>query len=452
MPGCTRTHNPGKHRYASFLGNSSNTSRLPDFIPTVRAYGGGGYDEFQRQSMRELGLEYVQGLADFNWVNIEPGDDQWKWDATDEQMDALAQAGLQVIPFIMCPKSPGLPWDDSITRDAPEFVAQYEEFAYQVANRYHDHPAWSGLVAVWGGSADVWDPKYPLTDPEVVVPLLNAAYDGIKRAGPDTIVIGFNFATTAHGSQDWETFHERAFALAPRFDWYGVQSHGVPPTVLKSPDAYTGAAGLVNVRKFLDAHGYADKPLWLNEGGYGYGEDLGGLPEQSHAEQIAQTYIVARTLNVNLRGWVYFEYFSKTHFFEDGEADPGLLSALDQHDPPEPRLAWRVLQTMIRTVGFFEYDFASQLSGEFNQPSPPFVYQFIHPDRPGANLWVVFSPWISSKQTPLSQPVTINIAPATQATLITMTGEETILTADGAGNVTVTSTGAPVYVKVQGFL
>ncbi|MGA9347367.1 MAG: beta-galactosidase [Anaerolineae bacterium] len=171
---------------------------LPDFIPTVRAYGGGGYDDFQRRSMRELGLEYVQGLADFAWQNVELRDDGWKWAATDEQMDKLAQAGLKVIAFIICPKSPGLPWDETITRDAPRFAAEYGEFAYEVVNRYHAHPAWSGLVAAWGGSADVWDHNYPATNPEVVVPLLNAAYDGIKRADPATIVIGFNFATTAH--------------------------------------------------------------------------------------------------------------------------------------------------------------------------------------------------------------------------------------------------------------
>jgi hypothetical protein len=32
---------------------------MPDFIYTVRAYGGGGYDDFQRRSMKELGLDYV---------------------------------------------------------------------------------------------------------------------------------------------------------------------------------------------------------------------------------------------------------------------------------------------------------------------------------------------------------------------------------------------------------
>jgi len=218
-------------------------------------------------------------------------------------------------------------------------------------------------------------------------------------------------------------------------------------TCFDSPAAYAGVIGLLNVRKFLDKHGYTDKPLWLNEGGFQCGQDLGGLPEQTHAEQVVQTFIVARTLPVNLKGWVYFEYFSKTHLFEEG-ADYGLMSSLDQHNPPKPRQAWWALQTLIKTAKFFDYNFDSKLSGQYNQSSPPFVYRFIHREKPTSKLWVVFSPWGISKQKPINQDVIIDIAPATQAWLITMLGKQTMLTANSAGNITVTSTSSPIYVKV----
>jgi len=302
----------------------ADTSRkLPEFICTVRAYGGAGYDDFQRSSMRGLGIDYVQGLVDFTWDHIERVDNVWKWVATDEQMDQLAKSGLKVVAFLICPKSPGLPWDETITRADPRFAAQYEEFAYQVVNRYHKRPAWSGLIAVWGGSSDVFG-DHPFHAPEVQVPLINAAYEGIKRADPQTIVISFNLSTSISTPRQWEEWFEKAFSLHPKFDWVGVHTYYTPVTGLESPGAYSGAVGLVNVRKFLDAHGYADKPLWLNEGGFGCGDDLGGLPEQTHAEQVVETYVVARTLNANMRGWVYFEYFSKTHLFEESSADPGL--------------------------------------------------------------------------------------------------------------------------------
>lgn len=422
---------------------------MPEFICTVRAYGGAGYDQFQRRSMKELGLDYVQGLVDFTWDHIERGDNVWKWIAADEQMDRLAQSGLKAIPHLLCPKSPGLPWDETINRADPRFAALYGEFAYQVVNRYRKHPAWSRLIAVWGGSADVWDRGYRETDPEVVVRNSNAAYDGIKRADPTTVVIGFNFATSAHSPQGWEEYHRRAFACAPKFDWYGAQSHGVMATWLQSPRAYAGVVGLLNVRTFLNEHGYADKPLWLNEGGFNCGEDLGGLAEQTHAEQVIEIYIVSRTLGVNLKGWVYFEYFSKTHLFEESSADPGLMTALDQHKPPQPRLAWRALQTLIKTVRFFEYDFDTKISGEYNEPVPPFVYRFRGRSKPTEVLWVAFSGPGTNKRKPVAQDITINIAPATRATVLDMLGTQKVLQPDSSGRVTVTASSTPIYLKAS---
>ncbi len=417
---------------------------LPEFIPTLRAYAGGGYDQFQRNDLKKLGLVYVQGLVDFTWGNLERGDNVWKWGATDEGMNKLARKGLKMIAFIICPKSPGLPWDETIERDDPRFVAQYEELAYEITKRYQGHPAWSGIVAVWGGSADVWDHDYPLTDPEVVVPLINAAYDGIKRADPTTIVAGFNFATTAASKSDWELYHSRAFALSPKFDWYGAQTHGVPATWLLEAGGYGGVRGLVNVRRFLDAHGYADKPIWLNEGGFMFGEDLGGMPEQVHAEQTAETFIVSRTLDVDLQGWVFFEYFGKEHVGEDY----GIMTALDQASPPRPRLSWTAYKTLNRTVRFFDYRFETQISGRPNQATPPYVLRFAHRTNSPSKLWVVFSPRPRQKgQEPVPQAVTISIAPATRATQITMLGSTSTILADAAGNITIQSTSAPVYVK-----
>jgi hypothetical protein len=422
------------------------TRALPEFIPTVRAYGGAGYDDFQRRSMRKLGLGYVQGLVDFTWDHIERGDNVWKWVVADEQMDRLAESGLKVVAFLICPKSPGLPWDETITRADPRFATQYEEFAYHLVDRYHSHPAWSGLIAVWGGSSDVFG-EHPFHDPEVQVPLLNAAYRGVKRADPATIVISFNLSTSISTPRQWEDWFERAFAMGPQFDWFGLHTYHAPVTCMGGPESYAGVLGFANVRKFLDRYGYADKPLWLNEGGFNCGADLGGLPERTHAEQAIQAYIVSRTLDVNLKGWVYFEYFSKTHLFEGSQADPGLMSSLDQHNPPEPRPAWLALQTLIRTVEFFDYDFDARLSGTYNEPSPPFVYRFRGRRTPSDRLWVVFSGWGTGKRKPVDQEVAIDVSPVSRVTQIDMLGSQTTIPSDASGRVTVTSTSSPVYLK-----
>jgi hypothetical protein len=419
---------------------------IPEFICTVRAYGGAGYDQFQRSSMKELGLDYVQGLVDFYWDHIDQGNGVWKWMAADEQMDQLAKSGLQAIPHLLCLKSPGLPWDETITRADPRFVAQYGEFAYQVVRQYHRHPAWSGLIAVTGGSSDVFG-EHPFHAPEVQVPLLNAAYEGIRRADPRTIVISFNLSTSISTPQQWEDWFGRALALRPKFDWFGLHTYHAPVTCLDRPDAYEGVLGLTNVRKFLDRHGYADTPLWLNEGGFNCGEDLGGLPEQTHAEQVVETYVVSRTLGVNLRGWVYFEYFSKTHLFEESSADLGLMTALDQHKPPQPRLAWRALQTLVKTVKFLDYDFDTKVSGAYNEPVPPFVYHFRGRSKPSEILWVAFSGPGMNKRKPVTQDIAIRIAPASRATAIDMLGTQRTLQPDSSGNVTIAVGSSPIYLK-----
>ncbi|MDO9129480.1 MAG: hypothetical protein Q7U34_06395 [Anaerolineales bacterium] len=44
----------------------------------------------------------------------------------------------------------------------------------------------------------------------------------------------------------------------------------------------------------------------------------------------------------------------------------------------------------------------------------------------------------------------INIAPAVQAVVITMLSEQSVVTADANGNITITSTSSPTYVRADG--
>jgi hypothetical protein len=185
----------------------------------------------------------------------------------------------------------------------------------------------------------------------------------------------------------------------------------------------------------------------MNEAGYPCGEDLGGLPELVHAQQVVQCYIVGRSLEVDLRGWVYFQYFHKTHGFEDG-ADFGLMTALDQSKPPQPRPTWTALRTLIRTVAFCDYAFEHRDAGEFNGTGP-FVLRFGRAQKPGEKLWVIFSPQGMAKEAPVSREVTIRLAPAVKARLVSMLGEERTVTADAEGRLTVMSTGAPVYLLAE---
>lgn len=435
-------------------GTTTVPSPFPNFFYVMRtSWPNPAIDNFQLNAVRDLGMQYVQGTPSFFWGNGEsgPNGDVMKWGEFDSHMDMLALRELKVIAMLQTPKLAGLHWNQSIQRTDPRYREEYGEYAYEFVNRYKNHPAWSGLIAIWGGSSDVWG-ESSFGEPEVVIPLLNAAYDGVKRADPSTIVIGFNMATTFTTGADWEQWHTRAFNLSPRFDWFGVQSHDIPVGVTRADNQYIGLTGLSNVRRFLDERGFGNKPLWLNEGGFSIFNS--GFNERSAAEQAVETFVAARTLNINLKGWVYFDMFgiqssSGTTTRGCGPTDDGdnwgIMTCAVLPNMPQPRDAYRALQRLFNTINFPAYNYESTLSGTPNQ-SAPFVYKFSKANNPASKLWVLFSPRIGGQ--PVNQDVTINIAPAAQATKIEMLGSQTVLQANANGNITVQSGSAPVYVKV----
>jgi len=445
------------------IGDGVNTSTpsgrgLPPFIYSMRtAWTEPVYDDFQLDSLTDLGITYAQGLPSFFWAATEsgPNGDFMKWGVTDGQMDKLSARGIKVIPFLQTPKLRGLHWDQSILRTDPRYAEEYGEYAYEVVSRYKNHPAWSGVVAVWGGSSDIWDRENNVNDPEIVVPLLNAVYDGIKRADPNTIVVGFNMGTDTMSEAEWIEWHERAFRLNPRFDWFGVQTHSVPVGTIPG-NQYAGLMGIANIRRFLDTRGYGKKPMFLNEGGFHIFNS--GYTEQSQAEQAVQTYVSSRALSesINLKGWVYFTLFgdgdSAKNCGESNDGDNwGIMTCLDLSNPlekPQPRVAYRALKTLFSTINFSAYAYEATEKGAPNQTAP-FVFRFAKSDNRSAKLWVVFSPrrFVKGGSEPVRQDVTINISPARQATRVDILGNQTTVRADGDGNVTVRSGSSPIFVR-----
>ncbi len=415
-------------------------SHESDFIYSVRAYNGGGYDSFQIAALKDLGINHAHGVV-FSWSLVEPRRGDFKWEFFDNLFQLYEANEEKIIPVLMLEKC-GLEW---LPRESPEVSERYEEYAYQVVNRYHHSPSWAGMVSVFGNSSDCYG-NVPLNYPEPVVSNINAAYDGIKRADPATIVIAFNMGT--EGGTAWEEWHRQAFALSPKFDWFGMDSYGGFPTQTEGFSPYVGVLGVNEVRKFLDDNGYSDKPIFNTEYGYLIGEDIGGQTEELHAEVVIETLLMARTLSANLKGWVYFNLFQKSR----GDEDYGLMTSLDQSNPPTGRKAYYALKTLLRVVKFNDYQYHSMPVGEYNQRDP-FVYKFNHDSE--NNLWVIFSPWIDTYDKscgpsilePVNQTVCINIAPATRGALIDMVGNTSMLYADVDGNVFITSTRSPVYLK-----
>ena len=428
---------------------------IPPFIFAMRtSWPNPAIDDFQLNAVNDLGMRYVQGTPSFIWLSGESGSNGnvYKWSEFDGHMNKLAARGQKVIAFLMLPKLAGLHWNQSILRTDPRYRAEYEEYAYEIVNRYKNHPAWSGIVSVWGASSDVWGGT-PFNEPEVEIPLLNAAYDGIKRADPNTIVVGFNMATTFTDGADWEQWHRRAFNLSPKFDWFGIQTHSVPVGAMHSDNIYGGMMGLMNIRRFLDERGYADKPIFQNEGGFHIFNSI--FNQQSQAEQAVETFVTVRALNINIKGWVYFTMFgtvtssSRCGANEDGD-NWGIMScAVEPYTSlPQPRPAYRALQTLFNTVDFDAYNYEATESSFVANQIAPFVFRFVKATNQSTKLWVVFSPRSISGAEPSTQNVSINISPALQAIKIEILGNQSAVQADASGNISVQSTASPVFIRV----
>jgi hypothetical protein len=240
-----------------------------------------------------------------------------------EQMDELAKSGLKVVAFLICPKSPGLPWDQSIHRADPLFAAQYGEFAYQVVNRYHEHPAWSGLIAVWGGSSDVFG-EHAFHAPEVQVPLLNAAYEGIKRADPRTIVISFNLSTSISTPRQWEDWFER-----PALPNSLVGLHTYPcPHYPRQPAYGASSASIAQVPRSARLRRYR-----VVERG-----NLTAAQTTAAAGQVrGRTVETTSCPDVNVNGAGSTPSTSAKRTFEESSSDPGLMTApIAQPAQPAP--------------------------------------------------------------------------------------------------------------------
>jgi len=335
----------------------------------------------------------------------------------------------------------------------------------------------------------VCDKKACVTYPEVVIPISNAAYDGVKEADSSTQVIGFNMATTGGFSKhDWEEYNSRAFDLDPKFDLYGFQTHGMDPNVLgDAPDKYDpeveaayeecnrllgveyrrdsffdsislgygGVQGVVNLRTMLDYFSQGrGKPLWQNESGFQYESKS---PE-SQAEGLVQTYVILRTLDVNLKGWVHFALLGsvtpgvpsvggKVSTDVDEESLFGIMSSWnDQVGSPQYRLAGLAYKNLFRKIRFFDYDFElNESSGAVNRMDP-YVLKFQNVTDLSRKLWVIFSPRASDRRS-VEQVVPVNVGTVGDYLAIDMIGNECHVSANSDEIINVLSTRTPIFIK-----
>lgn len=200
--------------------------------------------------IRDAGFGWVkQGFA---WREIEGnGKGHFDWTVTDRIVDQAESVGLNMIARLdsepTWASGQAYPNNAEITMSPPNKNKDFAEFAGAVAKRYKGRIAayqiWNepNLAREWGGRAP---------DPAGYTKLLKTAYNAIKKADPDAIVISAGMAPTTrfdHVAMPDTEFLRRMYAAGakPYFDALGAHGAGYksppeadPGQVANDPNAY----------------------------------------------------------------------------------------------------------------------------------------------------------------------------------------------------------------------
>lgn len=186
--------------------------------------------------IKDGGFTWVKQL--FSWQDIEgAGKGQFDWSYTDRIVDQVAQRGLKLI--VRVSQDPDRPfWAGK----PPENAGHFADFVAAVASRYrgriHAYQIWNepNLAREWG---------FRRPDPAGYVRLLKGAYQAIKAADPNALVVTAGMAPTGTDSDialpDIK-FYELMYqamggASVGYFDMLGVHGAGYAAPPELSPDA-----------------------------------------------------------------------------------------------------------------------------------------------------------------------------------------------------------------------
>jgi hypothetical protein len=221
---------------------------------------------------------------------------------------------------------------------APTLNESLEAFGKYCYTLAHELRGKVKYFEVWNepNTDGFWKPKH---DPAAYAKLLKVAYGEIKRGNPDAFVVGictagidedFIHSVLAHGTYD-------------SMDVLSIHPYCHP----KSPEQAQIFEKMDRLHKSLKKYG-KPKDIWLTEIGYPTNLD-GGIPENTQAEFLARTYLLA--LSVPYIKTVFWYWF--------GPDGPDASWAEDRfgiwHPDYSPKPASTYYTTLIKTLRDAEF-------------------------------------------------------------------------------------------------
>ncbi|ADG79201.1 Asl1-like glycosyl hydrolase catalytic domain-containing protein OS=Tsukamurella paurometabola (strain ATCC 8368 / DSM / CCUG 35730 / CIP 100753 / JCM 10117/ KCTC 9821 / NBRC 16120 / NCIMB 702349 / NCTC 13040) OX=521096 GN=Tpau_2598 PE=4 SV=1 [Tsukamurella paurometabola] len=215
------------------------------------------------------------------------------WSRVDAAVAGARNAGLMVLLVLY---GPAPVWaqaagaDPAGTGNPPADPQTFGAFAFAVAQRY------SSTVSAF----QVWnEPNIPhyLQPPTAAtyLPLLKAAYQGIRAAGAQQPVISGGTSSSQVGTGD-VAFLRDLYTLGGRayFDAVGVHPYTFPKSITS-----TGSEILIAGRQVMEANGDGAKKMWITE----YGQPT-GTSSVAVSEQMQASFIVDAIERTQQLSWV----------------------------------------------------------------------------------------------------------------------------------------------------
>lgn len=220
---------------------------------------------------KQIGLCWFRDWS-LKWHDVEPEKGRFDFTPADEQIDRVLERGLNVLPLLPFPSSlwsagagPAVknPKSEAETleriahlpRDLEEFATYVRTTVQHYRNRLH---VWEILnEPIYTSYALPRDKGYQVED---YVRLLQVAYQAVKEADPQALVIG--------GIAGGPTTYTREFIAAGGLRWVDILNLHIYPGVT-APEEYEEP--LRQLREQIRAAGL-ERPIWFTEGAY-YADD-----------------------------------------------------------------------------------------------------------------------------------------------------------------------------------
>jgi hypothetical protein len=281
---------------------------------------------FIRQEFAWEDIE-IHGKDDFvDRRNLEEIKDAWA--KYDNIVDLAGRYEIEIIARLGNPPA----WTRALTNTIgtnapPDDFNDFGDFVAKVADRYRGRIRY---LQVWNepNGNEEWGKQD--ADPEAYVTLLCMAYDRIKKANPDAVVLaGALTPTVAMDGQNmndiiylqrmynagagncFDVFSAQGYGL-----WSGPSDQRLRPTVLNYPHH-------LMIRDIMVRNDDADKPIWISEMGWnavpeGLPAPFGRVTEERQANYAVEAYLRAQAEWPWL-GVVNYWFFKRPSEVEEGQ-------------------------------------------------------------------------------------------------------------------------------------